>query len=340
MAPLLSNRGIVALLLLAAVACPACSQGVGRRHYIPRRRAEEPIPPAADQATIPPAATGAAPAPTPPPPPTSSPTPARGVSEDAQPLPTLPTVRQASATVPQVSDPTPPNPATALRELHRRAAERYATIDSYIARLHRREEVNGRKQPEELLLFKFRKQPWSVYFKWIGAEGKGREVTYVKGRYGDQIHTLLAAGDNPFMGAGRQMAVSPDNVFIRSRTRHSIQEAGIGAIIDKYGALVDAADRGDPRMGVIRYLGRQKRPEYDAPMDAVERLIPPGLEPQLPRGGRRWLFFDSASGLPVLTITHDDRGNEVEYYCYDHLQYPVRLDDADFDPERLWPSRR
>ena len=69
-------------------------------------------------------------------------------------------------------------------------------------------------------------------------------------------------------------------------------------------------------------------------------MIPPGVEPQLPRGGRRWLFFDPASHLPVLMITHDDKDHEVEYYCYDRLQYPVKLDDLDFDPDKLWPMKK
>jgi hypothetical protein len=37
-----------------------------------------------------------------------------------------------------------------------------------------------------------------------------------------------------------------------------------------------------------------------------------------------------------LLVTRDDRGQEVEYYHYDRLQFPVRLDDADFNPDRLW----
>ena len=69
-------------------------------------------------------------------------------------------------------------------------------------------------------------------------------------------------------------------------------------------------------------------------------VIPPGVEPQLPRGGRRWLFFDPASHLPVLMITHDNMDHEVEYYCYDRIQYPVKLDDLDFDPDKLWPTKK
>jgi len=62
----------------------------------------------------------------------------------------------------------------------------------------------------------------------------------------------------------------------------------------------------------------------------------PGYEAQLPRGGRRWIFFDQRERLPVLVITQDERGHEVEYYCYDRLQYPVKLDDDDFNPDKLW----
>src|SRR5262249_37770425 len=64
------------------------------------------------------------------------------------------------------------DPLVAMRRMHQQAVEQYNGIDSYIVRLTRREQVNGKNHPEEVLLFKFRKQPWSLFFKWIGAEGK------------------------------------------------------------------------------------------------------------------------------------------------------------------------
>jgi Protein of unknown function (DUF1571) len=233
-----------------------------------------------------------------------------------------------------------PNSPAKLRELYNQAALRFATIDSYVARLRRREQVKGKDQPEELILFKFRKRPWSVYFKWLGPTGNGREVIYVKGQHGDMIHTLLAAGDMPLAPAGKHMALPPDNIFVRSASRHAITEAGIGVMIEKFGQALDSQERGEKKFGLITYLGPTKRSEYDAPLESVEHIVPSGLEPQLPHGGRRWVFFDPASHLPVLMITHDDRGHEVEYYCYDRLQYPVKLDDLDFDPDRLWPAKK
>jgi hypothetical protein len=230
--------------------------------------------------------------------------------------------------------------AAKLRELYNQAALRFASIDSYVARLRRREQVKGKDQPEELMLFKFRKQPWSVYFKWLGPTGNGREVIYVKGQHGDMIHTLLAAGDMPLAPAGKHMALAPDNVFVRSASRHPITDAGIGVMIEKFGRALESQERGDKRFGTLAYVGATKRPEYDALLETMEHVIPPGAELQLPHGGRRWLFFDTVSHLPVLMITHDDKDHEVEYYCYDRIQYPVKLDDLDFDPEKLWPGKK
>ncbi len=296
----------------------------------------------------------------------SSPSP-RLAAADTKPLPSLqipgapppppatPEVVPAAAKVPPPPDPrpnvTPDLPRSAapdsftlpnaddssvrLRELHRLAAESYASVDSYIVRLRRREQINGKDRPEEVLLFKFRKQPWSVYFKWLGNEGCGREVTYVQGRYDNKITTLLAAGDMPFMPAGKRIALAPDNAFVRSSSRHAITEAGVGHLINSFGQLVEGMAKGDPRQGTLRYLGVQKRPELEKPGEMVEQKIPPGAEPQLPHGGRRLWLFDPANHFPVLLLTYDEAGHEVEFYCYDRFQYPVKLDDDDFNPDKL-----
>src|SRR5262249_34270301 len=69
--------------------------------------------------------------------------------------------------------PAPPdNPLPTLRQLQQAAAREYATHPSYIVRLTRREFFNGKHQPEEVVLFKFRKEPFSVYLKWIGTVNK------------------------------------------------------------------------------------------------------------------------------------------------------------------------
>jgi Protein of unknown function (DUF1571) len=249
-----------------------------------------------------------------------------------------PAVVPAVATAPPAT-PAPPadaDPVAAFGRLHQQASATYAGIDSYIVRLRRREQVNGKDKPEEVLLFKYRKQPVSVYLKWLGKECHGREAVYVKGMFEDKIHTLLAAGDVPFMPAGKRLALAPDNPLVLSSSRHRISDAGVGVILERSGETLAALERGDTRRGSVKYLGPIQRPEFPSPSEALELTIPAGAEPQLARGGRRVLVFDAGNHLPVLVQTYDETGHEVEYYCYEHFQYPVRLDDDDFNPDRLW----
>jgi hypothetical protein len=223
-----------------------------------------------------------------------------------------------------------------VRTLYEKAAQRYQTMDSYTMRLRRREVVGGKARPEELMLVKFRQEPFSVYFKWLGPEAKGREVVYVKGKPGNEIHTLTAAGDVLFTPAGARFSIAADSPLVKAKSRYPITNAGLGTLIQKFGAVVAALEKGDNRQGTLKLLGQVKRPEFEEPVEGVEQIVPPDSEPLLPGGGRRWWYFDTRLGLPALITTHDDRGQEVEYYCHDRIQAPARLDDDDFNPDKLW----
>jgi hypothetical protein len=222
------------------------------------------------------------------------------------------------------------------QQLYQEAAARKGDLDSYIVRLTRREVVSGRAQPEEMMLFRFRAKPWSVYFKWLGKAGQGREVLYVRGQHGGKIHSLLAAGDMPFTPAGKRMALAVDSIFVKSACRHPITEAGLAANIDRIGRLLANVAAKRDKAGSIAVLGPLERPEFEKPVQAIQHTIPPGADATLPQGGKRTYYFCPDSKLPMLTIAHDEKGREAEYYRYDRLLTNVKLDDADFDPERLW----
>ena len=199
--------------------------------------------------------------------------------------------------------------------------------------------MNGKSQPEELLVFKFRKEPWSVYFKWIGPEGQGREVTYVKGQYNDQIHTLLAAGDMPFMAAGKRFRWRRTTCLSARGPAIPLPRPASGPSSTSSVTCWTQPSEAIPASGRSTISARKNAPNTTPPWKPSS-AIPPGCEHELPHGGRRWLLFDPANGLPVLTITQDDSGSEVEYYCFDRLQFPVKLDDDDFNPDKLWPPVR
>ena len=141
----------------------------------------------------------------------------------------------------------------------------------------------------------------------------------------------------PFMPAGATIALDPESVLVRSRSRHAVTEAGIGHVIEQMGKQLQAEDE-HQKVIPLRYLGPIRRPEYVAPLDVVEQLIPPNGEAG-PDGGTRQVCFDPATHLPVLLIMKTAKGHELEYYCYDRLQYPVKLDDDDFNPDKLWKKK-
>jgi hypothetical protein len=237
---------------------------------------------------------------------------------------------------PLVAAPTPP-PATQvspLRTLYRFAAERFAATPGYIARLRRREVVDGKERPEELILFKYRKDPSSIYMRWLASEAKGRELLYVQGQYDDMLHVLPGTNESGvFHLTGRTVERHADGPRGLGKERCPVAELGVGPWIQRFGRLVDAFERGDPKVGTVKYLGSLKRPEAEAAVEGVLHIIPPGFESGLPKGGQRLWFFDSTLHFPVLLITHDAQGQEVEYYCFDRFLFPPgRFADADFNP--------
>ncbi|MCS7046190.1 MAG: DUF1571 domain-containing protein [Gemmataceae bacterium] len=218
--------------------------------------------------------------------------------------------------------------------LYSKAAAKWASIDDYGCRMRRREVVQGRARPEEVIIAKFRKDPFSVHFEWVGQEGKGREMVYVQGQHGNLLHTLTAAGDVPLLPGGQRFKVSPDSMLVKAASRSSITDAGVGSLIERFGKLVADFERGDPRASA-KYLGRMKRPEFENHVDVVVQKIPAGAEPTLPGGGQRLWCFDPGHGLPVLVVTHDHLDREVDFVCFDRFEFPGRYLDEVFHPDYL-----
>ena len=192
--------------------------------------------------------------------------------------------------------------------------------------------------PPDDCIMQFRKQPFSVYMKFIGEAGKGREVVYVQGIYKDEMQILTGAGD---LIKGIRVARSPDDPEVMKRSRHSIRDAGYDKTLGILTKQVEQLESGKLPPGTIRYAGPTKRPEHgDKPLELVVRTVGPKEDPLLDGGGAWSLWFDAqpdspSYGLPVVLILQDARGGEVEYICYDKFRGPLKLGDADFNPDRL-----
>jgi hypothetical protein len=311
---------VIVSAIAGCVENPLRPAQVGQRPAPGSAEAREPAPVRLVSATQTPAAQEPRPLDLPPPPPPAKPQAAVEPPRDTTPPPATP--------ITPVVESVSPDPAVNLRRLLKAAESETANLDSYICRMTRREVVNGSAKPEELIRFMCRKQPFSIYFRWIGKESNGREVVYVKGKYENKLHIRMSPGSPP-------MALAPDSFLVKRSSRHPITEAGVCAIVEMFAGAVAAFDKGQHP---LRYLGVVKRPDFDEGtlLEGVEEDLAPGADPNLPRGGKRQLYFNSANHLPALVITRDERGQEVEYYRFDRFQSRVKLDDKDFDPELLF----
>lgn len=238
------------------------------------------------------------------------------------------------------SDPVLPSPGVIstndpLMTVYKRGYDWFQTCDSFTCRMVRREVLGGRKRPEELMAFQYRRNPYSIHLKWLGQEGKGREMVYIENKFDNRIQIRLAAGDIPFASAGKRMTFSLDNPLVRSSSRHGVHEASFGFMLACVGNLINQQKMGTPKTGTIQYAGKIMREDYGGVLEMVEVKLFPGTEEGLPQGGRRLYGFDPVAGMPCLVQTFDENGQEVEYYKYDRF-FCKGLDDNDFDPDVIW----
>jgi uncharacterized protein DUF1571 len=230
----------------------------------------------------------------------------------------------------------------AIKRLVESAAAKWRTVDGFEATVTRRELAPNKKMTEDVVKYRFRKEPFAVYIKNIGESGKGREILYFPSKHEDKIYSIIGKGDENFLlkAGERAPAVSPDMPLVRSKTRYSIREAGLGRPISRLGEWVAKAESGKIPAENLTDLGDVKRKEFPYPLRGVQLSLRPGDDPLMPQGGTRLWFFDPkrespSCSLPVLVIAAEPGGREVEYYLFEKMDFTRKLTDADFDPARL-----
>lgn len=228
----------------------------------------------------------------------------------------------------------------AAKRLHKRASDQFSKLDGFESRLTRRETVGNKPMPEEVLQYKYRREPYSVHIKWVGKEAQGRELVYVTGKYDGKVQILTGKSEGLVVPSGMRISRSPTDKDVSSKSRFDIREGGMRMQLEWFGRVVATMERDPAQANRMKYLGIVNRRERESGLEAIEEQIPPGWEPLLPKGGRRTTCFDPnpaspSFGLPILVTTIDHTGREVEYYWFDQLK-PGQFTDADFDPDRLW----
>src|SRR5262249_52502786 len=149
-----------------------------------------------------------------------------------------------------------------------RAGAAYAGVRDYTCLLIKRETLGGRLSPDAVMTMKVRTRPFSVYLRWHAPRDlAGQEVCYVAGRNNGQMRVH----PNGLLGALGFVSLDVNDPRARETSRHSITEAGIGNLIERYAQgwqMERRLGRTQVRLGTYGYNGRR--------CTRVETIHPPG----------------------------------------------------------------
>ena len=101
------------------------------------------------------------------------------------------------------------------------------SIPTYSATFRKQEVVDGELLDEQVILLKYRREPTSIYLRWLSGE-KGREVLYVEGRNDGR----LLAHEGGWKSRLPAFSLSPDSKLAMQDTRYPVTQAGFEGLID------------------------------------------------------------------------------------------------------------
>jgi hypothetical protein len=209
------------------------------------------------------------------------------------------------------------------------ARKAFQGVKDYTCIFVKREQLGGTLQPENQIAMKVRSQPFSVHLKWLSPKAQvGQEACYVAGKN----NGMMRAKSPGVLGALGWVSLDPKDPRVQQNSRHSITEAGIGNLIERFAG----------RWEVERKLGltQVRVSDYEfnkRPCTRVETIHPDN------RGKhfltyRSILYFDKETKLPIRIEAYDwpkqggsPDGELLEVYSYINLRFNTGLGDEAFN---------
>jgi hypothetical protein len=208
------------------------------------------------------------------------------------------------------------------------ARQNFATVRDYSCTMIKREHLSGQMSPDNVIAMKVRKEPFSVYLRWVEPKAMvGQEVCYVAGKNDGKMRVKSPG----LLGAVGFVSLDTNDERARKSSRHSITEAGIGNLLDRYQVGWDAERKlnlTQVRVGEYEYNKRRC-----SRVETVLRANPEGKFPYQ----RTVVYFDKESNLPIRVECYDwprragEAGEQVEVYNYVNLKLNVGLSDDVFN---------
>ena len=221
---------------------------------------------------------------------------------------------------------TPEMPLDQPLRLLAAAQQTYNQVQTYECLLISQERVNGNLLPEKVMQMTFRKNPLSVYMKWLAPkEDVGQEVCYVAGRNQNKMRVLSPKAK--WLG---WLSIDVNDPQVMQHSRHKITEAGFGNWLERY-AVSWTAERtmGKTQVQVAEYDYNKRRCTRVETIHTVrERTF---------YCYRNVLYFDNETHLPIRMECYDwprqggpPEGELLECFSYVNINFNVAVPEAVF----------
>jgi hypothetical protein len=208
------------------------------------------------------------------------------------------------------------------------ARQAYAGVRDYSCVLIKREKMEGQPMVDNVVAMKVRAQPFSVDLRWQEPRSlAGQEVCYVAGMNGGKMRVHSAG----MLGAFGFVSLDPDDPRARQTSRHSITEAGIGNLLERFGRGWE----NERRLNATQV----RTADYEYNKRRCTRVET--THPTNPGGQflyyRSVVYFDKETHLPIRVECYDwprrpgDAGEALEVYSYVNMRLNVGLGDEVFN---------
>lgn len=212
-----------------------------------------------------------------------------------------------------------PDPEEWLRE----AEAAYDRVTSYTAVFHKQQRVAGKLLPEETILLKCRRTPFSLYMKWIRTPYKGSELLYVTGWNENRIRAHRG-GILRFVTRN----LDPRDPGLMAGNLRPVTSTGIGYLLETVATNIRKAIK----VGELTFSERGAETVYGRNTQVLEMVFP--KERAKDYDGYRYVINQDVESKILVRIRVYDRDDQlVENYGYENLDLNAPLADAAFDPK-------
>ena len=214
-----------------------------------------------------------------------------------------------------------PKPRVSAQELITKGLARWTTVRTFRATFTKRERLPGKQKlgRKEVIFLRERKKPFSVYMQWLDGPGKNRRIAYIQGRNGGKFRATPGGAL-----AWVVLDMAPDDPEVFKKSRHTVLEAGLGALMRRIDQQFKLAkhDVRSKYKGKVNFHGR-----------SCHRFL--RYMPQK-RGYYCWkteMLIDEELAFPVYVKLYDWQRNAFEEYSYTDIELNPSYTDKHFQIE-------